>query len=721
MQPVWGQLKGKVYGKTIDKKESLVGAKAKLLKAGIGSITNDAGEFELILQKKYLPDTLVIAAFGYRSDTLVVTEKDRFIYLEINLYSDQLLPEVLVEVRKSSHSISRLKVLHVEEIGQDELRKAACCNLSESFETNASVDVNIPDGVSGSKKIQMMGLDGVYTQLQMENIPYLRGLESSFGLSSMPGTWIESIQITKGTGNVVNGFESMAGLINFELKKPTEMERFFVNAYVNAFGRAELNLNAGHQINKKWSTGWFAHGAGMFGKIDHNHDGFKDVPNGNTAAFLNRWAYAGKKMEAQFGVNAYYDEKQGGQLESHTPNPYRVNMTAKHIDVFAKTGFFTKKPYQSFGVVYNVKYQNNVGLVGLHQFKGEEKRAYINGMFDGIIGTTIHKYKLGISAVGTDILQQLDSTQNHRVEIVPGAFFEYTYTGLRFSTVLGQRIDYHSIYGWQYVPRMHSKIILNEYTDFRFTAGKGWRVPNYIIDNYALLTTGRTWQAQVTIKPEISWNMGGSLVRQFAIKKRKMTLSADYYYTYFTNQLVVDRDADLQSIRFTNLTNTSFSHSFQLEWSWEVLRGLDLRTAYKYLDVKSRFNETMQQQVLIPKHRIFMNVGYKTRNKKWLFDATLSIYGEARLQDRLAADGVTIIRHEKSPFYPMLLGQITYIHKRWEFYIGGENLTNFKQKNPIIDAENPFGSKFDATQVWGPIMGINVYAGFRFSILKNKK
>ena len=225
---VHAQLKGLVQGVRADKKETLYGAKVRLLGAGIGTITSEEGTFELVLPKQ-LPDTLVISAMGFTNDTLVVTKSDRFISLNINLYSDQLLPEVLVEFRRSGHSISRLKTLHVEELTSAELRKAACCNLAESFETNASVDVNITDAVSGAKKIQMMGLDGVYTQLQLENIPYLRGLESSFGLHSLSGTWIESIQITKGTGNVVNGYESMAGLVNLEVKKPQEMERFYAN------------------------------------------------------------------------------------------------------------------------------------------------------------------------------------------------------------------------------------------------------------------------------------------------------------------------------------------------------------------------------------------------------------------------------------------------------------------------------------------------------------
>jgi outer membrane receptor protein involved in Fe transport len=708
------QLKGVVLGAG-EKTTALYGAKIKLLKNKIGVVSGEDGTFELTLPKD-LPDTMVISAMGFSSDTIIVDKNDRFISLKVTLYSDQLLKEVIVEHKRAGHSISRLKTLHVEEINENELRKAACCNLSESFETNASVDVNITDAVSGAKKIQMMGLDGVYTQIQLENIPYLRGLESSYGLNSMPGTWIESIQITKGTGNVVNGYESMAGLVNLELKKPTEMERLFVNAYGSIFGRAELNLNAGHIINEKWSTGWFAHASGMFGEMDNNNDGFRDVPKGNNLAFLNRWNFQGKKMEAQFGFNTYMDVKNGGQMgyeRGSNMGKYGVQLDSKHLGAFAKTGFFLKKPHTSFGIVYNAKYQTVDALFGIRQFKGEEKRAYMNAIYDGYFGTTDHKIKVGMSAVYVDMQQAVDTMENNRIEIVPGAFAEYTFTGMRLTTVIGARGDYHNLYGFQFSPRVHSKFTLTEKTDLRFTAGKGWRVPNYMIDNISLLATSSPWLAPSEIKPEISWNIGGSLVQEFKLFKQKASISFDFYHTYFENQLIVDREG-YQTV-FNNQKGQSYSNSFQTELSFNILKNWDMRIAYKFLDVIAKYGGTSQQQVMIPRHRGFFNTGYITRNKRWEFNATISVFGESRLPGISPTDAVFY-----SEIYPMLNAQITHVYKKWDFYIGGENITNYKQKNAIIDAQNPFGNTFDATQIWGPVMGINVYVGLRYSIKRKK-
>ena len=722
------QIKGLIQGADGSQKKPIYGAKIKLLQAKSGTVSREDGTFELVLPKE-LPDTLVISAFGYNPDTLIVSKKDRFTALNILLYSDKLLPEILIEYRKNGHSISRLKTLHVEELTAIELRKAACCNLSESFETNASVDVNITDAVSGAKKIQMMGLDGVYTQIQMENIPYLRGLESAFGLSSLSGTWIESIQITKGTGNVVNGYESMAGLVNLELKKPDEMEKIYLNVYQNIFGRSEFNFNKGIILNPKWSTGFLAHVSSTYGNIDRNKDAFRDLPTGDNTAFMNRWAYKGKKMEAQFGINFYRDRKVGGQTsffrnkenQVDTVN-YGVLINSKHIDIYGKTGFFGKRPMQSLGIVYNIKHQEIDGFFGLKNFSGLEKRGYINVIYDDIIGTSDHTIKIGTSFVAIDISQKADTLSQKRMELVPGIFAEYTYTGRRLTGVFGSRYDYHSIFREQFSPRVHLKYLLSEMTDLRFTAGKGWRVPNFIIDNISLLASSKQWIAPSETKPEISWNIGGSLVHEMKIFERKASISLDFYHTRFENQLIVDRDDAINAIVFSNLKNSSFSNSFQTEFSFSLIKNLDIRLAYKFLDVQAKYGNEMRQQVMIPRQRGFVNIAYITRNKRWEYDFTCSVFSPSRLPiQRDFSNDTLLISDMKSPTYAMINAQITHIYKKFDFYLGGENLTNSTQKNPIIDAANPFGSKFDATNIYMPITGINIYVGIRYAIAKNKK
>ncbi len=712
----FAQMNGTVSGLRDSILEPILGAKIYSAALKILTTTNESGFFEFTKSNRF-PDTLIISATGYYLDTVIVQTKKEAHAMEVKLYALSTLPEIVIEMRRATQAISKLKTLHVEELTSGELRKAACCNLSESFETNASVDVNLTDAVTGAKKIQMMGLDGIYTQIQVENIPYLRGLESSFGLNTIPGTWIESIQITKGTGNVVNGYESMAGLINLELKKPKMMERMLLNGYINHFGRVEINANGSQKINKRWNSGLMVHGASMSNEVDMNKDGFRDLPLGHNLALSNRWSYFGQKMEAQLGLTSYIEDKKGGQLQSIF-HPYQVNHTSKHIDMFAKTGFFTKKPYQSIGVIYQLKYHTVSALFGHREFQGQEKRGYVNLIYDGIIGSTNHKIKIGASTVLLGIRQQLDSIKSDRTEVVPGIFSEYTFVGTRLTSVWGVRLDHHNLFGFMFSPRIHSKLALSEKTDLRFTAGKGWHVPNYMIDNISLLASSKTWIVTSNVLPEISWNIGGSLVQEFELRGQKAHCTIDYYHTFFENQLIVDRDLNPTCFYFNNLKNGSFSNAFQVELDLSPFKNFEIRTAYKFLDVRALFAGKIQQQVMLPKNRIYLNLSYITRNKRWEYNGTLSYVGVSRLPNENLPQGFSG-GQTQSQSYSILNFQMTHLFKKIELYLGGENMTNFKQNNPIVDASNPFGSFFDATSVWGPIMGIMIYGGFRYKI-KNK-
>ena len=712
IQSLQAQIRGVVQGTDSLQTKPLKNVKITLLGSGTTVFSNEDGTFEILLGKQN-PDTLLFVAKGYRSDRLVVTKTDRFLALNVVLISGQLVQEIVVNGQKNPHGISKMKTLHVEELTSAEFRKAACCNLSESFETNATVDVSMSDAISGAKKIQLMGLDAVYTQLQFENIPFLRGLESAFGMSVIPGTWLESIQITKGTGSVVNGYESMAGLVNLEFKKPKEMPRLGLNVYQNRFGRSELNLQGGVQLNERWHMGLFGSAASVYGTFDNNQDSFRDQALSNTFNLLQRFSYQGRRMEAQLGLQAYVDQKLGGQT-SYTkaqPNGYGMELASEHLSVFSKTGFFGKKPAQSLGVIAQLKFQNMSGLYGLRTFTGNEKRAYMNVIYDDIIGTADHKIKVGTSFQFLEIHQWAGQpfgtavVGSDRTEWVPGVFAEYAYSGNRLSAVAGARFDQHNLAGAQFSPRAHLKYALTPQLDLRVTGGRAWRMPNFVADNLSLLASSKLWVADQGLAPEISWNAGASLVQGFSFKKRKGSLSLDAYHTRFSQQLVADRDSLSGMVVFKNLANNSLATVLQAEFSYALLRGLDLRLAYKFQDVRALFNGSLQTQVLLPRQRFFANLAYQTRNKRWDYDLTYSRYSAVRLP-----------QGEQGQAWGLLNAQATRNWKQLELYVGGENLLNVMQHHPIVSAQNPFGPDFDATEIWSPIMGWNAYFGLRYTI-----
>jgi outer membrane receptor for ferrienterochelin and colicins len=715
---IFAQITGNVFIVVEDERKPLQGAVVRCKRNRCTQQTDSEGRF--FLDKNHrLPDTLIVSMFEYEKQIIVINLADTNMTFSIQMFEEVKNIEVNVVNRRIDTGISKLKTLQVQVLGEGELKKAACCNISESFETNASVDVNITDAVSGAKRIQMMGLDGVYTQLQMENIPFLRGIESSFGLTSIPGPWVESIQITKGVGTVVNGYESMAGLVNFEFKKPEKQEKLYVNAYLGAFGRTEVNLMTGGKINKKWGSSLFLHGAGNQIEVDFNKDKFRDLPLTQNYSAHNRWTYHGKKMEAQFGATAYIENKEGGQLgfkQNVRPDLYGFFTNSNHLEAFAKTGFFfPKKNNKSLGIIYNAKIHETKAGVGKHNYSGFEKRLYLNAILDLGTENSIHYLKIGGGGSYTDLNQKIDTLQLNRIDIIPGIFSEYSFRYNRLNVIFGARYDVHQKFGGQFTPRIHGRWAVTSNTDIRYSAGKGFRIPNVYIDHLGMRTTSRTWNVDPKLKPEISWNGGASIVHDFKMRKIKAILTSDYYYTWFQNQLIMDFDLDPTIIKFTNQKGASFSHAWQTELSFFPAKNVEIRIVYKMLNVQSKTNGKFQQQTLVPFHRGMINFNYRTRNKKWQYDATIQFYGKSRLPiNRISATETTEDTFGKA--YARINAQVTRNFKQWEFYLGGENLTNTKQQNPIIGSENPFGNYFDATRVWGQILGIYGYIGLRFTM-----
>jgi outer membrane receptor for ferrienterochelin and colicins len=721
------QISGTVYGTDeFGNRETIVGAQISLVASKIYTQTNARGKFNLPAPT-VLPDTLIIRFIGHQSDTLIL-ETAMPLELEITLFSDNVRPEVIIEARRNATSILKMEPLFVQNLSENEFRKAACCNISEAFETNASVDVSMPDPISGQRKIQMLGLDGIYTQINLENVPYFRGLSYAFGMSSIPGTWANSIQVTKGTGSVVHGFESMAGMINLELKQAETHDLLYINGYGNIFGRAELNVQTARHFGsqKKWSSALFAHGSGFFMEVDNNKDGFRDFPMGQTFSALNRWSYEGKRYEMKTIIAGHYDNKIGGQL-GYDPRVssglFGAQIQNQDFEVISKMGFFLKnRPEGSIALLSKGKIYSNNTYIGNNQYQGDEKRFYFNSIYSDILGCKSRKIQTGLSLVVADFNERfingpMPARDFSRLEIIPGAYGEFTWTKDKFNMLAGFRGDYHNLFGFIPSPRLHMKYSPTNTTDFRVSGGRAWRVPNYVADNMGMLATNRIWVNMANLEPEISWNVGGSVVQNFDLGQTPFTLTVDYFHTRFEKQLILDME-DQFFVFFYNLQGTSFSNTLQTELTTEPLQGLELRFVYKFTDVRTTFGGVFQQRMMVPRHRGMFNAGYRTPNKKWEFDFTTTVMGMMRLTHIQSADGVK--EPEQTKPFAVLNAQVTHVWKNWDFYIGGENLTNYIQRDAIVGAENPFGTTFDATRVYAPISGINVYVGFRYKIARKQ-
>ena len=697
--------------------EPLIGATVLELGTQNGVITNESGRFKLNVSSD--ESMLVISYAGFISDTIEVNLEEM---MHIGLLENTSeLDEVVIQA--SSTFMDNLESLHTEVITEAELTKAACCNLSESFETNASVDVSFTDAVSGAKTIRMLGLDGSYVQINRENIPHIRGLSGRYGLSYVPGTWIQSIDVGKGAGTVVNGYESMTGQINVELKKPELSEKLYLNAYANSFGRVELNANHAQPLGDKWHGGILLHANYLNNEIDQNKDGFMDLPKSRQINLLNRYKFEGEKMVSQIGLTLMRDEKAGGQLgfnfgdDNQQSSMYGFHNNTTRMEVFGKTGLlFPHKPYKGWGFIYSASHLDIESGFGRIDYTGKETTLYGNVIFQNIIGNSFHQYKTGVSILYDDFSEMYADSAFSRREIVPGLYYEYTLTPKdRFTLLLGARTDFHNLYGSYFTPRLHTRYQLTENTTIRAAIGKGYRTPNALVENSNILVSSRRLIIEEEPEPEVSWNMGGSLVTAIDIDAKQLNIIIDYFYTTFDNQLIYDMDASSSQLRVYNLRGASYAHSFQVEGSYQFSDRFSAKAAYKYYDVKATINGELRQVPFNAQNRFFINAAYATRFDKWKADATLNWFGSKRLPNT-SDKPIELQRATETPDFVLLNAQVSRGFRWGSIYAGSETALGFTQDNPIIDAENPFGNNFDASIVWAPIAGRMVYAGFRYKI-----
>ncbi len=711
--------------KEFDNQKKLVplpGANVRWLGTTIGAITDINGEF--MLEKiKSGELMLVVSYIGYKTDTINIPESQN--HIDIILTSNAELKEVVINADMKGAYISKIKPIYTTVITGAGLQKAACCNLSESFQNSATVDVNYSDAVTGAKQIQMLGLAGIYSQILFENIPSIRGLATTYGLGYIPGPWMESIQVSKGTSSVINGYESITGQINVDYKSPSDTkEKLFVNVFGNSMGRTEGNMNVRIKLNKKLSTLFLIHGELQQMKIDANHDSFLDVPLLKQVNFMNRWNYVVPgKYVSKFGFDILQEDRSGGQENFNkandfgTTNAYGIGVNTKRYQAFAKNGFlFASHPERSIGTIASATHHEQNSFFGLNKYDGTENNIYVNLIYADIIGNTNHKINAGLSYMYDGYKENVNDSSFTKNESVPGVFAEYTYDYLDvFTAMAGIRADQNNLYGTFITPRLHLKYNVDEKTTIRGSAGKGYRVANVFSENSALLASSRKLVFTENLKPEQAWNYGINIARQIKISKSDASLSLDFYRTDFINQVIIDLDHNSQQAIFYNLKGPSYSNSAQAEFTMQPIKRFDFTAAFRYNDVKTTIDNKLDIKPFVSKYKGLIALSYSTNLNKWKFDFTSQFNGNSRIPDTQNNPEQYRLPSE-SPAYVLLYAQVTKKYKDWDFYVGSENITNVTQKNPILAANDPFGSHFDTSMIWGPIVGRMFYAGIRYKL-----
>lgn len=634
------------------------------------------------------------------------------------------LEDLQVVSKGSNHLRSKVAMLNTEKINRKELEKAACCNISESFSTNPSVDVSYSDAATGAKQIKLLGLSGAYIQLQTENIPNLRGLSSNYGMDFIPGTWMESIQITKGSGSVMNGYESMTGQINVEYKKPFTADPLSVNVYANDAGRIEANTEAAVRLNPHLGTALMLHFSDDLNALDDNKDGYLDIPMKRQYNLLNRWFYQKNGYTSQVFFKAVSDKRNGGTVD----NTYNIDIDTERYEIFVKNGYvFNSDNYQSLGLILSgsshsqdAKFEHGINNT-LDSFNGNQKNLYLNLIYDYTFKNDI-SLKTGIS-VNYDKLDELFfrnlGFENESQELTPGVFAElHGKLNEVLHILAGVRIDNNSNWGWKFTPRASLKYVPSEHFQWRLNAGRAFKTAYPLSEYNYFLASNRQFVFENNYPfLEQSWNFGTSLSGGLHIFEKELEWSGEWYYTNFTDQLIADVDNNPHEVLFYQLNGKSYSSVFQFETGMDIIDGLNVKASYRIMDVKSTYSGILREKPLQSRYKGLLAASYKTPFDEWQFDITAQFNGGGRMPDPEVIDPMW-----KNDFKPFTVYnvQVTRNVKNWSLYSGVENIFNFVQTNPIIDASNPSGENFDATLIWGPTHGRKIYVGLRWN-LKQKE
>ena len=752
--------------------EPLIGANVYWAGTGLGVATDFEGNFTLMPTKG--TNRLVASFVGCHNDTIDVKNREP---LTIVLIEEMVLDEVTITERKMGVIKSRTSAFDTQTIGTEEFCRAACCNLSEAFETNASVDVAYADAATGAKQIRLLGLSGTYVQLLQENTPAVRGLAQNFGLEYIPGPWMSSVQVSKGTSSVINGYEAVSGQINVELLKPQTQNPLSLNLMFNSELMAEANIEGGWQIPLKHSeeehchhqslyTGILAHYTGSFMAMDENKDGFADMPKVQNVNLANRWFYKHGDYTLIAFARGLYDRRRGGQNVHHSsvPNPYLINLNTWRVEGFIKNGYvYDDESGSSIALITSASFQKLDNTYGLRNRRAHELDVYLNALWQrnweggGLIDND-HRLNAGIS-VDLDLLHDWLGVYNPEHEdypnsrnfdhndVTPGLFAEYAYTySDKLSLVAGIRADWSPTCDFFFTPRTNVRYSPFEWWIIRASAGMGYRMPYVLADNAFILPSSREIKfdlfdgsdtndfcTQHELRQEKAVNAGVSTTFYIPMGSKQLQLSAEYYYTHFLNSLIVDMDRDPHAVYFYNQCDMpngkSFAHCAQVEATMEILRGWTWTAAFRWTDVRqTTFNAAtnqfeLRQKALTNRFKGVITTSYQTPLKKWQFDVTAQFNGISRMPDGFTAYGDFLGGYgtpKPISWYPQLMAQITKYFCTCSLYVGAENMTNFRQDSPIIGADDPYGTNFDASMVCGPTTGWKVYVGFRYDLEKKE-
>jgi outer membrane receptor for ferrienterochelin and colicins len=722
-----------IYGKITSEEEALPYVNVYIKKTKLGTSTDENGYFEI----KNIPNgtyTVVASTVGFKPKSVKIkffgnkNIKRNFTLNESNYLDEVVVSGTLKPVSKTDSPVP------VEVYSKTFFKKNPTPSIFESLQNVNGVRPQLNCNVCNTGDIHINGLEGPYTFVLIDGMPLVSGLSTVYGLTGIPQALIERVEVVKGPASTLYGSEAVGGIINIITKKPLNAPVLSTDTFISSWGEVNADIGLKYKLSKKTQGLLGVNYFNYQNRIDNNNDGFTDLTLQNRISLFNKINIDRKSNKLFTIAGRYvYEDRWGGEMDWErkfrgSNIKYGESIYTNRWETFGTYELPTTENI-SFQFSANGHYQDS--FYGTDAYIAEQLIAFGQFIYNKQIKEK-HDLTLGLAYRYTfyddntfATFEEDGITNKASVTHLPGFFIQDEISlNKQNKLLLGARLDYNSLHGKIFSPRVNYKWNSKDKTDIiRVSVGNGFRVANIFTEDHAALTGAREVEFDGELHPETSWNVNTNYVKKINTENAFITLDLSAFYTYFDNRILPDYETDTNKIIYANLDGNSVSKGISLNTDATFTNGLVINVGATLMDVSITENNVKTRQLLTESFSGVWSISYKF-NKNFTLDYTGNVFGPMRLP----LLGKNDTRLEESPWYSTQNIQLTKkFSNSFEIYGGIKNLLNFTPAaNSINNASNPFDVgintelnpelAFDPSYVYASNQGIRAFLGLRYTL-----
>ncbi len=722
----WGNRQGTLRGQVVDAAtgEALPLARLRVLPEDIRAETDASGHFYLDTLVPHPDSRLVVQYMGFLSDTLAV-QWDSF--QTIKLQADKQLEEVVIT--GTMRAVSRKESpIPVEVYRSAYFKTNPTPSLLEATGMINGVRPQVNCNVCNTGDIHINGMEGPYTLVLIDGMPIVSALSTVYGLSGIPNSMVQQLEVVKGPAAALYGSEAMGGIINVITKSPQQAPRLSVELMGTSWQEFNADLGAKASLGKRVQTLLGIHSFWYNQPFDKNKDGFTDLALQKRVSVFNKWAMQRPHQRvATLGLRYVYEDRWGGQTDwdkrwRGTDSIYGEHVLTRRWELIGQYQLPAKEHVM---LQYSFNHHLQDSWYGTSPYAAQQTVAFAQLYWNRNIQQ--HELLAGATYRYTYYDDNTPATvtargNNPQHTPLPGLFVQDEWTlNARNKLLAGYRFDYDRHHGGIHSPRLAYKWQPHRQHSLRASVGTGFRVVNIFTEDHAALTGARTVVIKEALAPERSYNTNLNYAAQFVRGAQFINLDATLFYSYFTNKIIADYDTDPNIIYYGNLNGHSTSRGVSLNASWHSTLPLQVSTGITFMEVFRKEGRQREQLLFAPQWSGNVMVGY-TLPGHFRFDLTAQWNGPMRLPLQ-----PNDYRPEYSPWFCLANLQVTKTwNERLELFGGIKNLLNFVPKEVYMrpwdpfdkytDQNNPENFTFDTSYNYAPQQGIRGFLGIRYQL-----